>query len=158
MIFIFHDSFSLQFMVIREDISIMINEDESSSSKRYTERNIYYKHLTYIEPIDEKEERKYFMPLIIIVLGLLTTFFSWINYILFVMLFTGYSCYYFVFNLIFTWFLVRLWSNIQIYRHHFVALIFLFIGSMLEIGFNLENFLIFFILFDKEYWKFGLVF
>lgn len=63
-------------MVIREDISIMINEDESSSSKRYTERNIYYKHLTYIEPIDEKEERKYFMPLIIIVLGLLTTFFS----------------------------------------------------------------------------------
>lgn len=154
MILIFLDSFSLLFMVLIEDISIAIIE-VNSKLKIYSERNaIYYKlSISFIEEKDEAEEKKYKILFYIIVLSLLTTLISSLNYMLFVMIFAGYSGSYFVFNLLFTWLFLRVWSNANIHRHHFFALILLSIGLMLEIRLNLDEFPLFFVLFDNEYWK-----
>lgn len=160
MIFIFLDSISLLLIVIIENISIKINKSNISLSKHNSqERAMFFRRkvITMLQVTDaEKRKSDYLIMLYSTALSVLTSFISSMSYIIFRMLVAGYSGSYFVFNLLFTWLLLWLWSNRKIFRHHVFALSLMLIGLIMAILINLDNFHNFYILFDKQYWKLGL--
>lgn len=153
-IFMFLDSLSLLVLVYLEIISAYLTDNNIKTS-RTSSRLLYFK--TKRISILKAQERELIMRnktiVLFIVVSLLTSLISALNYIIFFCLFIGFSGSFCFFNIVITWLLLFWYSKTKMHRHHFIALIILLTTIIISIVSNLQMFELIAIIFGNV-WQF----
>lgn len=122
-LFMLIDSLSLLFFVILEDISLIMNREKPKCiiksmygikrTSKLKKGQMRSKNLRFI----------IYKTLSLVVLGALTVVNSYLSYLVYLSLITGFNGVLYLSNIGITWLIFLLWFKLKMYRHHLLALI-----------------------------------